>query len=162
DLARDRGWMLATAESLTAGAVVARLVDVPGASEVVAGGAACYSLAAKTRVLGVGAELLERRGAVTAEGAAAMADGARDRNEAHAASRPGPSGWVWPAVAHGPPPTGCSWRASAHRCEPRWWTPPWPSSLGPWAEPIPPRHRVVHIPSDRASGTTRLWGTLPE
>lgn len=74
--ARERGWMLATAESLTAGAVVARLVDVPGASAVIAGGAACYSLQAKTRVLGVDPVLLERTGAVTAQVAAQMAEGA--------------------------------------------------------------------------------------
>ncbi|MGO1406874.1 MAG: CinA family protein [Brachybacterium sp.] len=72
-----RGLTLATAESLTAGAVVARLVDVPGASAVIAGGAACYSLEAKTRVLGVDAALLAATGAVTAEVAAAMAEGAR-------------------------------------------------------------------------------------
>lgn len=75
--ARERGWSLATAESLTAGAVVARLVDVPGASAVVAGGAACYSYAAKSRVLGVDEGLLQRTGAVTAEVAAAMAEGAQ-------------------------------------------------------------------------------------
>lgn len=77
DAARERGWSLATAESLTAGAVVARLVDVPGASDVVAGGAACYTYTAKSRVLGVDAGLLERTGAVTAEVAAAMAEGAQ-------------------------------------------------------------------------------------
>lgn len=75
--AAARGWMLATAESLTAGALVARLVDVPGASAVIAGGAACYSYSAKTRVLGVDAEELERTGAVTASVAAAMARGAQ-------------------------------------------------------------------------------------
>ncbi|MGY5763841.1 CinA family protein [Brachybacterium sp. DNPG3] len=74
--ARERGWMLATAESLTAGAVVARLVDVPGASAAVAGGAACYSYAAKHRVLGVDADELERTGAVTSSVAEAMARGA--------------------------------------------------------------------------------------
>lgn len=74
--AATRGWRIATAESLTGGAVVARLVDVPGASAVVAGGAACYSYEAKTRVLGVDAELLAATGAVTAEVAAAMAEGA--------------------------------------------------------------------------------------
>ena len=68
--------MLATAESLTAGALVARLVDVPGASAVIAGGAACYSLDAKTRVLGVDPALLARGGAVTTEVATAMAEGA--------------------------------------------------------------------------------------
>lgn len=75
--ARERGWTLATAESLTAGAVVARLVDVPGASAVIAGGAACYSSEAKARVLGVDAALLSATGAVTTEVAAAMAEGAR-------------------------------------------------------------------------------------
>lgn len=70
--------MIATAESLTAGALVARLVDAPGASGCIAGGAACYSYAAKTRVLGVDPGVLERDGAVTAEVAAAMARGALD------------------------------------------------------------------------------------
>ena len=64
--AAERGWTLSTAESLTAGAVVARLVDVPGASAVIAGGAACYSLQAKSRVLGVDPALLAATGAVTA------------------------------------------------------------------------------------------------
>ena len=74
--AAARGWMLATAESLTAGAVVARLADVPGSSAAIAGGAACYSYEAKTRVLGVDADLLAATGAVTEEVAAAMAEGA--------------------------------------------------------------------------------------
>lgn len=74
--ATDAGIMLATAESLTGGALVARLVDVPGASACVAGGAACYSYEAKARVLGVDRALLDRTGAVTAEVAVAMARGA--------------------------------------------------------------------------------------
>lgn len=73
---------IATAESLTAGMVVARLVDVPGASACVAGGAACYSYDAKQRVLGVDGELLHRTGAVTAEVARAMARGALDLYDA--------------------------------------------------------------------------------
>lgn len=74
--AAERGWRLATAESLTGGALVSRLVDVPGASAVIAGGATCYSLQSKTRVLGVDAALLAATGAVTSAVAAAMADGA--------------------------------------------------------------------------------------
>lgn len=109
--ARARGWMLATAESLTAGAVVARLVDVPGASAVIAGGAACYSYSAKTRVLGVDADELDRSGAVTAEVAAAMARGARELYAADLAlsttgvAGPGPdergvpAGTIWLALA---------------------------------------------------------------
>lgn len=76
--AADAGLTIATAESLTGGAVVAALVDAPGASRSLAGGAACYSYAAKTRVLGVDAALLEREGAVTADVARAMARGALD------------------------------------------------------------------------------------
>lgn len=76
EAAAAAGLMLATAESLTAGAVVAALVDVPGASRCVAGGAACYTYAAKTAVLGVDADLLAREGAVNAATAFAMARGA--------------------------------------------------------------------------------------
>lgn len=76
--AADAGLAIATAESLTGGAVVAALVDVPGASRCLAGGAACYSYAAKTRVLGVDSALLEREGAVTVDVARAMARGALD------------------------------------------------------------------------------------
>lgn len=109
--ARARGLWLATAESLTAGAVVARLVDVPGASAVIAGGAACYSYAAKTRVLGVDAAELAARGAVSAEVARQMARGALELYDADVAvattgvAGPGPdergesAGTVWIAVA---------------------------------------------------------------
>ncbi len=75
--ARRAGIMIATAESLTGGALVARLVDVPGASTVVAGGSACYSYLAKHRLLGIDLGLLERTGAVTTEVATLMAEGAQ-------------------------------------------------------------------------------------
>lgn len=74
--ATREGLGLATAESLTAGEVVARLVDVPGASACVRGGAACYTEEAKHRVLGVDATLLADHGAVTEEVARHMARGA--------------------------------------------------------------------------------------
>lgn len=74
--ATESGRTLATGESLTGGALVSGLVDVPGASRCVVGGAVCYSLAAKTRLLGVDADVLAATGAVTAEVAAAMARGA--------------------------------------------------------------------------------------
>jgi nicotinamide-nucleotide amidase len=76
-LLRDRGWMIATAESCTGGLLAARLTDLAGSSDYVAGGLVVYSNAAKTALAGVPAELIERVGAVSDEVAEALADGAR-------------------------------------------------------------------------------------
>ena len=76
DTAAEAGVIIATAESLTGGALVSRLVDVPGASSSIAGGAVCYSARTKTAVLGVDAAALERDGAVTERVAREMAEGA--------------------------------------------------------------------------------------
>ncbi|GAB2549390.1 CinA family protein [Brachybacterium huguangmaarense] len=70
------GLSVCTAESLTGGLLVARLVDVPGASACVAGGAVCYSYDAKAALLGVDRAMLEADGAVTPATARAMARGA--------------------------------------------------------------------------------------
>ena len=78
-LCRERGLTLATAESCTGGLVAARLTSVPGSSDVFVGGVVTYANEAKVRELGVSDELLERYGAVSAEAAAAMAAGARER-----------------------------------------------------------------------------------
>jgi competence/damage-inducible protein CinA-like protein len=75
----SRGWTIATAESCTAGLLAGRLADRPGSSEYLLGGLVTYSNQAKQDLLGVPAELIERVGAVSAEVAAAMAAGARDR-----------------------------------------------------------------------------------
>jgi nicotinamide-nucleotide amidase len=85
DLCREGGLTLAAAESCTGGLVAARLTSVPGASEVFVGGVVAYSDDLKRRQLDVPANVLERRGAVSAETAAAMAAGARSRLEADVA-----------------------------------------------------------------------------
>jgi nicotinamide-nucleotide amidase len=74
-----RGWTLAVAESLTGGAVAARLVAVPGASRVLRGAVVAYATDLKATLLGVSDELLAARGAVDPDVAAAMAAGVRER-----------------------------------------------------------------------------------
>jgi nicotinamide-nucleotide amidase len=75
---RAYGLRIATAESCTGGLVGARLTDVPGASDVYAGGVIAYSNEVKERRLGVPVSVLETKGAVSAEAAEAMAAGARE------------------------------------------------------------------------------------
>ena len=70
-----RGLSIATAESLTGGALVARLVDIPGASRVVRGGVCTYATDTKASVLSVSRERLELTGPVDAEVAKQMASG---------------------------------------------------------------------------------------
>lgn len=76
-LLRERGWTIATGESCTAGLVAARLTDVAGASAVLRGGTVAYANDIKVSALGVPEALLERHGAVSAEVAEALAEGAR-------------------------------------------------------------------------------------
>jgi nicotinamide-nucleotide amidase len=72
---RARSFMLATAESCTGGLLAGLLTEMPGSSAVLERGIVSYSNAAKVSLLGVNAELIERRGAVSEEVARAMAEG---------------------------------------------------------------------------------------
>ena len=82
DLARAKGFRIATAESCTGGLIVAALTDIAGSSDVVDRGFVTYSNAAKTQMLGVRPETLSAYGAVSEEVAAEMASGALDRSDA--------------------------------------------------------------------------------
>ncbi|MGJ9414091.1 CinA family protein [Aeromicrobium sp. CF4.19] len=73
---RDGGHRVATAESLTGGLLCATLVDVPGASDVVAGGVVAYAAEVKTGLLGVDTEVVTQQGTVDPETARQMASGA--------------------------------------------------------------------------------------
>lgn len=75
----DRRQTVATAESITAGLVAARLADVPGASAALMGGMVSYDNRIKIDQLGVPRELIDRHGVISAEVVEAMATGARER-----------------------------------------------------------------------------------
>jgi nicotinamide-nucleotide amidase len=68
--------MLATVESCTGGLVAAALTAVPGSSAVVERGFVTYSNEAKSELVGVAPALIDAHGAVSAEVARAMAEGA--------------------------------------------------------------------------------------
>ena len=71
------GRTIGLGESCTAGMLASRLADRAGSSAYLLGGVVAYSNAAKTKLLAVPAELIEAHGAVSAQVARAMADGAR-------------------------------------------------------------------------------------
>ena len=81
-LLRERQLTLAAAESCTGGLIGHRLTQVPGASSYVERVIVSYSNRAKVELLGVPAGVIERHGAVSAEVAAAMARGIRERSGA--------------------------------------------------------------------------------
>ncbi len=68
---------LAVAESCTGGLLAARVTELAGASDYFKGAVVAYSDDAKVARAGVARELIERHGAVSAEVAQALADGAR-------------------------------------------------------------------------------------
>ena len=109
------GRRIATAESCTGGLLVARLTDLPGASDYVTGAVVSYSNTAKADLLGVDPALIAEHGAVSEPVAEAMALGALRRFAADTAvaitgiagpggATPGkPVGTVCFCVALGPP-----------------------------------------------------------
>ena len=111
DALRARGWRLATAESCTGGLIAAACTAVAGSSDWFERGFVTYSNAAKASMLGVDPALIAAHGAVSAEVARAMADGALAHSDAQLAvavtgiAGPGgavpgkPVGTVWLGLA---------------------------------------------------------------
>lgn len=73
----EREATLATAESLTGGQLAMRITAVPGSSAFFVGGVVSYATELKVRLLEVAQEIVDGPGVVSAECAAAMADGVR-------------------------------------------------------------------------------------
>lgn len=79
---KARGFKIATAESCTGGLIAASLAAIPGASASLERGFVTYSNEAKTEMLGVPADLIQRIGAVSRDVAIAMAEGAIAKSRA--------------------------------------------------------------------------------
>ncbi len=73
------GLTVATAESCTGGLVAHALTEIPGSSAYFLGGVVAYADATKQAELDVPRAMIERHGAVSAQVARAMAEGARRR-----------------------------------------------------------------------------------
>lgn len=76
---RSRNLTLATAESCTAGLVAHLITEVAGSSDYFRGGLVTYADDLKESLAGVSADVLKAHGAVSAQVALAMAEGARTR-----------------------------------------------------------------------------------
>jgi nicotinamide-nucleotide amidase len=85
ELFKTCGLTVATAESCTGGLLAAALTSISGSSAVVERGFVTYTNVAKTQSLRVPHSLLNTHGAVSAEVAAAMADGALAQSNADVA-----------------------------------------------------------------------------
>lgn len=83
NLMLKKKFYLATAESCTGGLIAAACTDLAGSSQWFDRGFVTYSNAAKTDMLGVDAALITQFGAVSAEVAAAMAQGAVNNSKSH-------------------------------------------------------------------------------
>ena len=107
---------ITTAESCTGGLLAKLLTDAPGSSAYFTHGYVVYANAAKTQLLGVGADLIAQHGAVSEAVASAMARGARDASESDLALSitgiAGPEGGT-PAKPVGSVCIGLSWRSPA-------------------------------------------------
>lgn len=71
----ETGKTIASAESCTSGRIAEVLTSVPGASAYYKGGTICYSDEAKTKVLGIDADLIAEKNAVSEEVAIEMVKG---------------------------------------------------------------------------------------
>lgn len=107
----ERGLRVAFAESCTGGRVGDALTDVAGSSGYVAGGIVAYGDAAKEALLGVPRETLAAHGAVSAQVALAMAEGARTRFGADLAAAV--TGIAGPGGASAGKPVGLTYVALA-------------------------------------------------
>ena len=107
DLMLKKQFYLATAESCTGGLIAAACTDLAGSSQWFDRGFVTYSNAAKTDMLGVDATLIAQFGAVSAQVAAAMAQGAVHNSKAQVSIAV--TGVAGPAGGSAEKPVGTVW-----------------------------------------------------
>jgi nicotinamide-nucleotide amidase len=129
ELLRRKAQTIATAESCTGGLLATRLTEKAGASDYVKGGIVVYSNETKTAQAGVPAELIDRCGAVSAEVAEALAEGARAKLGADVGV--GVTGIAGPGGGTEEKPVGLVWLSVATADD-------------------PPLTRSVNLPGSRA------------
>ena len=110
---RERGLMIAAAESCTGGLIAAACTSVAGSSDWFERGFVSYSNEAKTELLGVAAALIAAHGAVSEEVARAMAQGALAHSRA--ALSVAVTGVAGPGGGSPEKPVGTVWLAVARR-----------------------------------------------
>ncbi|MBK9383356.1 MAG: CinA family nicotinamide mononucleotide deamidase-related protein [Planctomycetes bacterium] len=119
-----RGLHVATAESCTGGLIARAITDVAGSSAAFGWGWVSYANEAKMGALGVRAEVLERHGAVSAEVALELAEGARRRSGAGLAIAT--TGVAGPTGGSAEKPVGLVWFAISFGAETRAYRRAWP------------------------------------
>lgn len=134
DALRQRGQMIATAESCTGGLIAGACTDLAGSSDWFERGIVSYSNAAKTELLGVPADLIGAHGAVSEPVALAMAAGVLQRS--HAQRAVAVTGVAGPGGGTATKPVGLVWLAWAQRAA---------------DGTITARAQAQHFPGDRAA-----------
>ncbi len=110
---KAKGLMLATAESCTGGLIVGALTEIAGSSAVVDRGFVTYSNEAKHEMLGVPTATIATQGAVSAEVALGMVEGALFHSSANLAVAV--TGIAGPGGATAGKPVGLVYLAVARR-----------------------------------------------
>ncbi len=82
---REKSMILATAESCTGGMIASAITDLAGSSDIFDRGFVTYSNTSKQEMLGVSEDILNDHGAVSAECAKAMVEGALNNSSANIA-----------------------------------------------------------------------------
>jgi nicotinamide-nucleotide amidase len=113
---RDAGLTLALAESCTGGLISSRITDVAGSSAVFLQGFVTYANSAKVQSLGVKESTLAQYGAVSAEVAREMAEGALRASGADLAASV--TGIAGPDGGSPEKPVGTAWYAVARKNSP--------------------------------------------